>query len=170
MSLRAFLSLVVLVAACGGPQAAREDDLTAEQHEDEAIREEGDADSSEDLEHAEAHRRRAEELRAFEAVECAQLSADQRASCPLLLHLQAVVDIEGGSRLTFADDQNIGPVLEMLRCHIAFAAAQGREGIDECALYVPGATLRSEENVVLLTTDQVEHVDELRRRVAVQAP
>lgn len=193
-------TLAALIAAltfgCGGAQNPRDEDLTAEEHEAEAEREEAAAEQHEaqtrgtvfyaqdvydpsdahrfeaeqHREHAEAHRRMAERLRAFEDAECSEFPPETRASCPLLLDLESIEDIEGGVRLTFAADQEIEPVIDHIRCHIAFAQAEGTGGIDSCALYVPGTTVTVNMNVVDLVTDEEEHVAELRRRVSVQAP
>ncbi len=120
--------------------------------------------------HGHAHRERAEVLRAFEDAECARFPADSRASCPLLLGLEAVEPIEGGVRLRFAEGVDFASVVDHVRCHIAFAAAHGTEGISECALYVPGARVVVDGRELLLTTSDAGRVEELRRRVAVQAP
>ena len=121
-------------------------------------------------EHAQEHRARAGALRAFEDAECSQFPAETRASCPLLLGLQSVEDIDGGSQLTFDPETDFGSVIDHLRCHVAFASAQGREGINHCALYVHGAEIHVEEHIVTLTTPEADHVAELRDRVALQAP
>ena len=127
-------------------------------------------EAAEHLAHAEAHRHVAEELRAFADAECSRFPESTRAACPLLLDLLAVDDIQGGVRMTFAADAAIAPITDHIRCHIAFAAARGTEGMESCALYVPGAVIEVHDNVVLLTTVRPEHVAELRRRVREQAP
>jgi hypothetical protein len=120
--------------------------------------------------HAEAHRRIADDLRTFAEAECARFPESTRAACPLLLDLTSVDDIEGGVRMSFAADAAIAPVVDHIRCHIAFAASRGIEGMESCALYVPGTAVNVDENVVFLTTVRPEHVAELRRRVREQAP
>jgi hypothetical protein len=203
------LGLVVLLGGCSAAQDPRREDLTAEQHEREAAREDEEARSHRDeydpgaraligarvanpslgtgpevynpterhlgeadehRDHASAHRARAAALRAFEAQACRGLTDAEREACPLLLGLASVEDVPGGVRLTFAPDQEIGPVIEQLRCHVAFAAARGRDGIEECALYVHGAELEVHGRTVMLTTAEREHVEELRRRARTQAP
>jgi len=121
-------------------------------------------------EHAGAHRERAAQLRDFAEAECAEFPPETRASCPLLLGLVEVEDIEAGIRMTFASAQDLAPVVDHIRCHIAFAAAMGNEGMDHCALYVHGASVDVEGTSVDLITDQPGFVAELRRRVRVQAP
>ena len=121
-------------------------------------------------EHANAHRSRAEELLAFEARECELLPEESRAACPLLLDLERVEDVRGGVRMVFAEGPNLDPVVQHIRCHIAFAAARGDDGMETCALYVHGARVAVQDNVVSLTTDRGEHVAELRSRVRRQAP
>lgn len=184
------------VVACGGAQSPEDQHLTADEYDEQAQREDEAADDHEaqmrgavfygediynpsDAHACEAHQHReraqicreiADRLRAFEEAECARFPADSRASCPLLLDLESVENIEGGVRLTFSNTREIEPIIDHLRCHIAFAAAQGTEGIDSCALYVPGSRVEVNLNVVDLTTTEGEYVEELRRRVAVQAP
>lgn len=120
--------------------------------------------------HAFAHRERAATLRAFEEAECGRFPPETRAACPLLLGLEAVEPIEGGVRLRFSESVDFASVVDHLRCHIAFAAARGTEDIEQCALYVPGARVVVTGRDVLLTTDRPDQVEELRRRVEVQAP
>lgn len=191
----ALAAVLALGGACGGTQNPRDENLTADEHEAEADREEGEAERHEThyrgvyygtelynptdahieesrthRAHADAHRARAGDLRVFQEAECAAFPEETRASCPLLLGLLQVEDVDGGSRLTFAEGVDIEPVVAHIRCHIAFAAAQGREGIDHCALYVPGAQVTVEGNVVVLVTDQRDQVEDLRRRANLQAP
>lgn len=120
--------------------------------------------------HANEHRRQATELRTFEAQECAFLPEATREACPLLLGVEQMEDVDGGVRITFASGDEMAPIVEHLRCHIAFAAAEGRDGMENCALYVPGAQVRAEGHVVLLTTNDGRYVAELRRRARLQAP
>ena len=205
----AWWTLALLALACGGPQDPATEDLTAEEHEAEAAREEAAASEHEDRydpdarlttggqqpgtdlyygtdhynptevhlhaavehrDHADAHRARAEQLRSFAEAECAEFPPETRASCPLLLGLEEVEDIDGGIRMTFASEQDLAPVVDHIRCHIAFAAARGDDGMETCALYVHGARVAVQDNVVSLTTDRGEHVAELRSRVRRQAP
>ena len=121
-------------------------------------------------EHADAHRAVAEDLRAYEAGACGHFPVSTRAACPLLLGLTSVDEVDGGVRLRFAEGADVAPIVEHIRCHIAFSAARGIEGIEHCALYVPGARVRADGTEVTLTTDRAEHVAELRRRVNRQAP
>jgi hypothetical protein len=185
----------LLLMACGGPQDPATEDLTASQHESEANDEDvraaehmqhaepgralygldvyDPADghwamADAHLEHAQAHRDRAQALRDYEEVECSRFSESARSACPFLLGLDTIEDVEGGARLTFADQADVAAVVDHIRCHLAFVAAQGGEDIDDCALYVPGARVERAESVVVLTTDQPDEVAELRRRVRVQ--
>jgi hypothetical protein len=189
------LAMTALLAACSGPQDPATEDLTAEEHEAEAEREEAEAAENERLaarsgsmysldaydpsdsrlaiaaehrDHAEAHRRQAEALRAFENEECGEFPDSARSACPFLLGLREIEDVDGGARVVFDVDAPIDAILDHIRCHLAFVAAQGSEGIDDCALYVPGATVQKQGNSIVLTTDQADHVAELRRRVRVQ--
>jgi hypothetical protein len=87
-----------------------------------------------------------------------------------LLGVEGMADVEGGVAIEFGADRDIAPVIEHLRCHIAFAAARGTEGIEHCALYVQGARVEARGQTVLLTTSDSARVDELRRRARVQEP
>ncbi|MCZ7683548.1 MAG: hypothetical protein M5U28_34130 [Sandaracinaceae bacterium] len=118
--------------------------------------------------HAEAHRRRAEQLRAFEQAECAEFPAETRAACPLLIGVERVEDVPGGAAITFAEDVDLTPVVDHIRCHLAFAAAEGLEGMEECGLYVLGARVELRERTIVLTTTERRQVAELRRRVRAQ--
>lgn len=120
--------------------------------------------------HAVAHRAVAEELRVYEEGTCGHFPVSTRAACPLLLGLGSVDDVDGGVRLRFTEGTDVAPIVEHIRCHIAFSAARGTEGIEHCALYVPGASVRADGTDVALTTDRAEHVAELRRRANRQAP
>jgi len=186
--------LATLLLGCGGPQDPATEDLTSGEHEAEADREDALADehqrqseegvnlvyadynpadaelaqAEEHRAHAQAHRERAEALRSFENAECSHLTESARSACPFLLGLQGVEDIEGGAKLIFGEAQNIDAIADHIRCHLSFVASRGDEGIEDCALYVPGATLHRDANVLILRTDREDQVAELRRRVRVQ--
>ncbi len=119
--------------------------------------------------HANQHLERAAEYRTFEARECALVPSETRDACPLLVDVERVDDVDAGVRITFAAYSEMEPVVQELRCHIAFAAAEGREGMESCALYVPGAQVSVEGHAVLLTTNDRHYVGELRRRARQQA-
>jgi len=127
-------------------------------------------EAEEHREHAQAHRAQAEALREFEDAECANFPPASRASCPLLLGLEEVVEIDGGMQLRFADGVDHSSVVDHVRCHIAFAAARGTAGISHCALYVPGVRVEIDGQDVSLVTDEDDQVPDLRRRVRLQAP
>lgn len=120
--------------------------------------------------HAGAHRAVAEDLRAYEEGACGHFPVSTRAACPLLLGLESIDDVDGGVRMRFSEGVDVAPIVEHIRCHIAFSAARGTEGMEHCALYVPGASVRADGTNVTLTTDQAEHAVELRRRTSRQAP
>lgn len=112
---------LIFAASCGAPQMASDEEMTAHQHEQEAMVAVADADSAAELAHAREHRQRAEALRAFEDEACHGLDDAERASCPLLLHLDSAVSVEDGVELVFERDTDLGPVYRELRCHLAFA-------------------------------------------------
>jgi hypothetical protein len=116
--------------------------------------------------HAAEHRRAAEALRAFEAEECTGVVDDARAACPLLRDVESVADVEGGARVSFDASIDINNVIRELRCHAAFAATAGREGMSECPLYLPGVSIRAAgDHAVDLSVDDPAGVAELRARI-----
>lgn len=88
------------------------------------------------LAHAKAHRAAARTLRDEESRACAGVDEDQRATCPLMEHgVAEVVPKADGLAVTY---RGVEPgVLERhVRCHHAFGAGVGREGMDGCPLYL----------------------------------
>lgn len=113
---------------------------------------------------AEAHRRAAASLEAYEAQECARFPAETRAACPLLGQVTSVEDVEGGVEIVVADGIRADAVADHMRCHVAYARTQGREGMDHCPLYVEGARVSSDGMLSLTTDGGEDAVEELRRR------
>ena len=119
------------------------------------------------VEHARAHERAAAELERFEEQECRGFAPEVRAACPLLLHVEDIVDVPGGVRVRFAGEVNVAAVVAHMRCHLAYARARGFE-IETCPLYVRGTRverLLDSRVVDVLGADP----EELRRRVRDEA-
>ncbi len=121
-------------------------------------------------ERADEHHRAAAELREYEARECRWIPTETRRGCPLLLGVTRMEDVEDGVRITFASDVDMESTVDHLRCHFAYAASEGRAGMESCALYVHGAQLRVDGHDLVLTTNDHTRIGELRRRVYQQAP
>ncbi len=94
--------------------------------------------------HAEDHRRAAEQLERFEQAECGSFPVSTRPLCPLLGQVASVERLSNGVRIRFIEDANAEAIEAHARCHIAFAQTQGRKGMDPCPLYVKGVQVASE--------------------------
>ncbi len=112
------------------------------------------------------HRAAAEALEAYEEQECAHFPAESRATCPLMGQLESVREVEGGVALELKEGVNDDAVADHMRCHIAFAAVQGREGMDQCPLYVEGAGVNAEGELTLTTDAGDEAVTAIRERAS----
>lgn len=111
------------------------------------------------------HRAAAAALEHFEERECGRFPPETRPSCPLLGQAREVTDVEGGVSIRLVDGANAAAVRDHSRCHLAFAATHGREGMDHCPLYVAGVSVGPGEEGVTLVTDQGQAaVADLRRR------
>ena len=119
---------------------------------------------------AEHHRAAAAALETYEDRECARFPAQTRALCPLIDQVVSVEDVEGGVRLRLAEEVREDAVADHMRCHLAYARSQGREGMDQCPLYVEGARVGSNGGITLTTDAGDAAVSELRRRAHGHVP
>ena len=111
------------------------------------------------------HRGAAAALEHFEEGACAHFPPETRPSCPLLGQVREVTDVEGGVSIRLVDGANDDAVRDHSRCHVAFAATHGRDGMDHCPMYVAGVSVGPGEEGVTLVTDQGQAaVADLRRR------
>jgi hypothetical protein len=119
---------------------------------------------------AQQHRDAAAALEAFEHQSCGALPPATRGLCPLLGQLASVSEIDAGVRLHFVAGVNVEAALALMQCHLAFAATQGRAGMDACPLYVEGvvAALGPDGTVELTATST--RIPELRARAATHVP
>lgn len=92
-------------------------------------------------EHARLHEQLAAQLERFDTDECRSIPSGERATCPLLGPEADVTSIDGGVRLTFASGTDTSRVLAKMRCHAAFARAEGYAGMESCPLYHRGLTI-----------------------------
>jgi hypothetical protein len=123
---------------------------------------------------AEAHRRHADDhaaaadaLRSAEEDACKSIASESRSWCPLLGPVAATENTSNGVRVTVREGTDVDALIARVRCHLAFANTQGREGIDRCPLYVPGVQVeRFGANSIELSTRGKANVRELQQRVA----
>jgi hypothetical protein len=109
------------------------------------------------------HERAAAKLRAFEDQACTGFTPAVRASCPLLGPVRKVVDVVGGARVELANPAEANAIASHIRCHVAFANANGvaEEDMDECPLYLKGLTVDVNNDGALVF--KVKSADELKR-------
>lgn len=117
--------------------------------------------------HARDHAAAAKALESFEEAECGSFAPAVRASCPLLGQVVAVENIQQGVRIRFADNVNIDAAAAHIRCHLAYAATQGREGMHHCPLYLKRVkSEKSGPHTIDLTAGDSETTKALRQRTA----
>ena len=93
---------------------------------------------------ANQHLAAAKALEKFEDQSCAGLSPAQRSACPLFASAVKQVEWkEGGFKLTFKEASEAALTFPRLRCHLAFAVANGFDR-PSCPLLVKGTSLRRE--------------------------
>ncbi len=118
---------------------------------------------------AKAHDAAAVTLESFEEAECKAFPASTRPSCPLLGSVATVDDIEGGVRLRFSEGFDVAPVAAHVRCHFAFARAQGYKGMDGCPLYLKGLRVKKGDGAIDLLIEDDAQLKELRKRAHAHA-
>ena len=117
------------------------------------------------LRHAEDHLSAAEALAAFEDQACEDVRPDTRAKCPLLGTIASATHIPGGVRLQLEEGADVEGVASLLRCHLAYAKARVRKGMDRCPVYLQGVQIhRAADGGIDLTAGDDAVVDELRHR------
>jgi hypothetical protein len=120
------------------------------------------------LAHAAAHEEAAELLERFEANECRGVPGRERAACPILGPVRAVVEIPGGVRVELTPAADVAAVVARMRCHYAFARARGfTRDAAACPLYLAGIRISraSEAQAVDIIARSARQADELRGRV-----
>jgi hypothetical protein len=80
-----------------------------------------------------------------------------------------VTDVDGGVRIELIEGANREAVADHMRCHVAYARAQGCEGMSQCSLYVEGASVGSDDALTLTTNAGPAGVTDLRRRARAHA-
>ncbi|MBN4059245.1 hypothetical protein JYT22_01175, partial [Endomicrobium sp. AH-315-J14] len=117
--------------------------------------------------HARDHQSAAALLEKFEEKECKSFTAETRKLCPLLGTVEEVEDIDGGVRLKVAASLDTQALFDHVRCHLAFAAKHGREGMSRCPLYLENvrADAPADSHVLELTTEDRASIKQLREKV-----
>lgn len=117
--------------------------------------------------HADDHLAAAAELRRAEEDACESIASETRSWCPLLGPVVAVENTPNGVRISVRDGTDMEAMVARIRCHVAYANTQGREGMDRCPLYVRGAQVRqSGPASIELSAPNKASVLELQQRVA----
>jgi len=123
-------------------------------------------------EHAHQHEVLAAKLESFEEAECKQLPPSTRAACPLLGPVSKLVDLPSGVQVEFAPGTRVDAVLAHMRCHLAFAQAQGFEAsAAACPLYVRGIEIRagSDGRTIDILSGDVKAAREIQARAREEA-
>ena len=175
--------------SCGGGGQTVRDDTSPEQHRAEAQREEAatiahagqgkpntaihehspvdrhSAEVEKHKTHARQHEATAAKLGHFEQAECKDVPPSTRVTCPLLGPAEDIRDIEGGVVIRFAPSIRADAVVAQMKCHLAYARAQGYRDAPSCPLYVAGLSVRlgAAPSTVEITVSERERVGELRR-------
>ena len=118
--------------------------------------------------HAEAHERAARELERFEEKECRYFPPQTRSVCPQLGPAVGYQEIKSGVQITFDREVPAGAIAAHMRCHQAYARANGY-GLG-CPLFLKGLDIRvtADEHGVTITTGDAKDLSELRERAKKQ--
>ncbi|MBT8464917.1 MAG: hypothetical protein KJO57_09535 [Deltaproteobacteria bacterium] len=117
--------------------------------------------------HAHDHAEAAEALKRAEEEACGSIAPDSRSWCPLLGPVVASEDTSNGVRITVREGTDVDELVARIRCHLAVANTEGREGMDRCPLYVPGVEVQqSGPNAIELSTKGKASIRELQERVS----
>lgn len=119
------------------------------------------------LQHAQDHLAAAQALEKAEEQACKSVPPQARESCPLLGPVVSTEATANGALIAVREGTDMKALIAQLRCHIAFANAQGRKGMEHCPLYVPGVQVKQVgPTVIELTTTGKANIQELQKRVA----
>lgn len=117
--------------------------------------------------HAADHRAAAEALRGAEEEACDSIATESRSWCPLLGPVVAAEKTRDGVRISIKEGTDVEEMVARVRCHIAYAKTQGREGMDRCPLYIEGVEVeQTGPNTIELRVKGKADVRELQDRVA----
>lgn len=114
---------------------------------------------------ARAHREAIEEAERLEEAMCQSSPHHARDACPLTGRVWATEEIDGGVRLSFADDANVDAAMSDVRCYLVHGRTSGHHDVESCPFHVPGLEVHQSTPLVLeLTVDGASAIEELRRR------
>ena len=116
--------------------------------------------------HAEAHEAAAAALEKFEDEACKELPPKTRAVCPLLGQIDDATNVSDGVAITPSPSVNREALVAHMRCHLAYAATAGFEGMDSCPLYVKGVTLEDDGSKLVLHAADAASVKAVQSRTA----
>ena len=117
--------------------------------------------------HADDHLAAAADLRRAEEDACKSIAPETRSWCPLLGPVVAAENTPSGVRISVREGTDMGAMVARIRCHVAHANTQGREGMDRCPLYVRGVQVQqSGPSSIELSVKGDSSVRELQLRVA----
>jgi hypothetical protein len=190
------LAISGLLSSCASTPGAKPEDMSAKAHEEEAVKEAemaqelaakaasaeqtgiglsagaspaeaAELQAERHLEHAQDHLAAAEALRNAEEEACKSLPAGVRESCPLLGPIVATEATTHGALIAVRRGTDMKLLIAEIRCHIAVANTEGRQGMEHCPLYVPGVQVKQVgPTVIELSTAGEANVRELQERVA----
>ncbi len=123
-------------------------------------------EAAEHRSHAEAHREAAKKLETFEDAACGKLPPQTRAVCPLLGPIASAEATPEGVRIELADGVNREALLAHMKCHVAFAATHGHDGMDTCPLYVEGVVVGEQGSSLTITASKPEAIKAVKERTA----
>jgi hypothetical protein len=107
--------------------------------------------------HARQHEAAARKLEAFEEMQCKDFPPAARAACPLLGPALALENIPAGVRITFTPAVRVDAVVAHMRCHLAYAQAQGFPSDSPCPLYIRGVEVNREGTTSVVDLTSRDH-------------
>lgn len=113
---------------------------------------------------AKRHEKAAAKLEAWEDAACADAPTAARAACPLLVGVVAVDDVPRGARVRLRDGVDRAALVARMRCHAAFAAAQGGDA-QGCPLYVKGVQIDDEGGWIVFRARGADEAATIRREL-----
>lgn len=108
------------------------------------------------------HAAAAAALAGYEEQGCAAFEPPVRQACPLMGQIQRVEELRNGVRLVPKAGVNAEAWQVHIACHLAFAQAKGRQGMEHCPLGLPGLSAVTAGSDVELTSDDAATIAKLQ--------
>lgn len=108
------------------------------------------------------HAAAAAALAGYEEQGCASFEPAVRSACPLIGQLESVEALPNGVRLVPKAGVNAEAWQVHIACHLAFAQAKGRAGMEHCPLGLPGLNAITAGGSVELTSDDAATVTKIQ--------